>query len=267
MKLLLKIFPVLLFVFISCEDVIDVTLNEGEIRLVIEANILVNRENGETSSYVRLTTTGPYFNNEVPVVDNATVEIIEDADVVHVFEYQDNGIYVGELYPQLNKIYELRIHYNNETYTATTQLFETSHLENVEQNNEGGFFSDAIELKVFFQDPADVRNFYYFTAVSEKGIRRDVLEDGFFDGNKIFGLYRADDLAPGDEVKFTLAGVSEQFYNYMFTLIQQTGNGGGPFETQPATVRGNIINTTDPENYPLGFFRISEISNLQYVVQ
>ena len=54
----------------------------------------------------------------------------------------------------------------------------------------------------------------------------------------------------------------------MFVLLQQTGGqGGGPFSTQPATVRGNIVNETDSSNYPLGYFRISEISQLSYTVQ
>ena len=34
----------------------------------------------------------------------------------------------------------------------------------------------------------------------------------------------------------------------MFILLQQGGeDGGGPFETQPATVRGNCINQTNSE--------------------
>ena len=54
----------------------------------------------------------------------------------------------------------------------------------------------------------------------------------------------------------------------MFILLQQTSDqGGGPFETQPATVRGNIVNQTNPDNYPLGYFRVSEVSTLNYTVQ
>jgi hypothetical protein len=54
----------------------------------------------------------------------------------------------------------------------------------------------------------------------------------------------------------------------MIVLLQQTEDGGGgPFETQPATVRGNMINQTNPDNFPLGYFRISEISTIVYTVQ
>ena len=54
----------------------------------------------------------------------------------------------------------------------------------------------------------------------------------------------------------------------MFILLQQNAaDGGGPFETQPATVRGNCINDTNPENFPLGYFRLSEVAELIYTVE
>ena len=84
---------------------------------------------------------------------------------------------------------------------------------------------------------------------------------------KRLGFYVEEDLDPGDEVIIRNYGVSEQFYEFMFVLLQQTSEGGGPFETQPATVRGNCINTTSPNNYPLGYFRLSEVSEIVYTVE
>lgn len=49
-----------------------------------------------------------------------------------------------------------------------------------------------------------------------------------------------------------MEGISEPFYNYLYILRSQGGNnGGGPFQSQPATVKGNVVNQTNPENYPL----------------
>ena len=80
--------------------------------------------------------------------------------------------------------------------------------------------------------------------------------------------FLVEDLQPDDEVDFVLSGVDQEFYNFMFILLQQgSDDSGGPFETQPATVRGNIVNTTNPDNFPLGYFRVSEISTLSYTVQ
>jgi hypothetical protein len=54
----------------------------------------------------------------------------------------------------------------------------------------------------------------------------------------------------------------------MSILVSIAGNnGGGPFQSPPATVRGNIINTTDKANYPLGYFSLSEIDFRSYTIQ
>ena len=54
----------------------------------------------------------------------------------------------------------------------------------------------------------------------------------------------------------------------MSVLVSIAGNnGGGPFQSPPATVRGNIINTTNAANYPLGYFSLSEFDVLYYSVE
>ncbi|MBK5214976.1 MAG: DUF4249 domain-containing protein [Flavobacteriaceae bacterium] len=264
-----KLFLMVIFfgMLSSCEDVIDVELNNAPPRLVAEANLNV-WENGNTSSTVRLTTTAPFFDNNVPFVTDAEVTGTDENSVVYIFNYTQDGVYLSNIALQPNLNYTLKIIYKDETYTATETLYTVAPLEYVEQRDDGGFTGKDIELKAFFTDPAGERNFYFFEGLSERGDVLDVYNDEFFDGNTIFGYYLVKDLAPGDEVQFNIYGVSEAYYNFMYILLQQTSDqGGGPFETQPATVRGNIVNQTNPDNYPLGYFRISEISTLNYTVQ
>ena len=261
---------VLLFffgIFSACEEVIDVDLNTSEPRLVIEANINL-LEDGSSNSTVKLTTTAPFFDNEIPVVDNAMVAITDENGDTFPFNYTGNGIYESNLIPQENVNYTLTINYEGEVYTATQQLYSVVPLEYVEQRNDGGFTGEDIELKVYFTDPLGIENYYFFEALSGRGDHLDIYSDEFFDGNSIFGLYLAEDLTAGDEVIFNLYGADEQFFNFMFVLLQQsTDQSDGPFQTQPATVRGNIINETNTENFPLGYFRVSEISTLTYIVE
>ena len=62
-------------------------------------------------------------------------------------------------------------------------------------------------------------------------------------------------------------GCSKRYYEYMFLFLSQTATGaGGPFSTTPATVRGNMINITKEDNYPLGYFRLSETDTKVYTV-
>lgn len=251
----------------SCEDVIDVELDEAPPRLVVEANINI-WEDGTTSSLVRLTTTAAFFDNNVPFVTEAIVTVTDENGIVYAFNYSENGFYLSDLSPELNVDYTLQIVYKEQTYSATEKLSSVSPLEYIEQRNDGGFTGEDIELKAFFTDPSGEDNFYFFEGLSERGDVLDVYSDEFFDGNRIFGYYLVEDLAAGDSVQFNLYGINEAFHNFMFVLLQQTSNqGGGPFETQPATVRGNIINETNSDNFPLGYFRVSEVSTLNYTVQ
>lgn len=265
MKKILLLF--ILSGLISCEEVIEVDLNESEPKLVIEASInLLN--DGTSNAYVKITRTYPYFDVEVPYVSNAEVRIIDDLGVVFPFDYLENGKYEGDLIPEIGRVYNLEVVLDGETFTGSQQLYSVANLDFVEQNNEGGFSGEDIELKAFFTDPEGVQNFYFFEGLSDKGDSRDAFWDNFFDGNVFFGFYSNEDISSGDEVVFNLFGVDEAFYNFMFTLLQQTGaNNNGPFETQPATVRGNIINETNSEDFPLGYFRISEVSTLSYIVE
>ncbi len=264
-----KLLIVMVFIgmFTSCEDTVEVDLNTSEPRLVIEANINL-LENGTAESTVKLTTTAPFFNAEIPVVEDAEVRILDGNEIVYNFIYTENGIYIGSIIPEENLDYTLQVIYQGEIYSATTRLKTAVPLEFVEQRNDGGFTGEDIELKVYFTDPGGVDNYYYFEGFSSAGNIYDTFYDEFFDGNSIFGFYLVEGLEAGDEVTFNLYGVDEQFYNFMFTLLQQTGEANdGPFETQPATVRGNIINETNGNNFPLGYFRVSEKYSLEYIVQ
>jgi hypothetical protein len=95
----------------------------------------------------------------------------------------------------------------------------------------------------------------------------DVFDDEFFQGNQNFGLYISEDLETGDEMKFSLYGISERYKNYMAILIELAEGGGGPWSTPPTNVRGNIINQTTASNFALGYFRLSEVSKMDYTVQ
>ena len=133
-----------------------------------------------------------------------------------------------------------------------------------------GFLGEDIEIKAFYTDPANIENFYFFEFIAPINPMNTlgVYEDRFTDGNEIFGFYSEEDLEPGIEVTIRNHGISKQFYEFMFTLLLQgSDEGGGPFETQPATVRGNCINQTNPDNFPFGYFRLSEVDEVIYTIQ
>lgn len=271
MKKFIIIF-ILTFITASCEDVIDVDLNNAQPRLVIDASIKWVKGTTGNEQSIKLTLTAPYFDTEIPPATGATVVISDSSNNIYDFiENGNTGIYNNNAFvPIINEAYTLTISYEGEVYTATETLKSVVPIEFVEQNDEGGFSGEETELKAYYTDPADEENYYFFEFISDIPAipSLEVYEDEFTNGNQIFGFYTEEDLEPGDEVTIKIHGISEQFYNYMFILLQQNSDeGGGPFETQPATVRGNCINQTNQNNFPLGYFRLSEVDEFIYVLQ
>ncbi len=263
---------VVFFAIVSCEDVIDVDLNTEAPRLVIEASINWQKGTPGNLQSVKLSLTAPFFNDNVPPANGAEVLIADSSDNVFIFsEVGNDGIYTNnDFVPIINDTYQLIINYEGETYTATETLKSVVPIDSVEQNDSGGFSNEETELKAFFNDPADEENYYFFEFISDIPAipSLDVYNDEFTNGNQMFGFYTEEELTAGDEVTIRIHGTSERFYNFMFILLQQISEeGGGPFETQPATVRGNIVNQTNPDHYPFGYFRLSEMDEFIYTVQ
>jgi len=264
------IIVIMTFICTSCEDVIDVDLETSEPRLVVEASINWIKNTAGNTQQIKLTKTTSYFDTSVLPVNGATVTITDDDNNTFLFtEREATGIYETQNFiPVLNKRYYLTIEYEGETYTGNEVLVPVVEIEDAEQGIAPGFSEDEIEIKAYFTDPADTENYYLYSFEVSNKYTLDVYKDEFFNGNRIFAYYSNDELEPNDEVIIHGYGISERYYNYMFTLLSQTSDqGGGPFETQPATVRGNIVNETNSENFAFGYFRLSEVDEFIYIVR
>lgn len=256
----------------SCEDIIDLDLNTAEPKLVIEASINWIKGTSGKDQFVKLSLTAPYFDSIIPPASGAVVSITDQDNVVYNFiEDGTTGIYINNRFlPKINTTYVLTVSYKEEVYSGTETLKSVVPIDYVGQTLKGGFSGKDTELKAYYTDPEDEKNFYIFEFICDSPADSSVAvyEDRYNNGNQIFGFYSDEDLEVGDKVTIRNHGISEQFYNYMFILLQQNSNsGGGPFETQPTIVKGNCVNKTNPKNYPLGYFRLSEVSELVYTVQ
>lgn len=262
--------PIIIFTFFftGCEEVVDIDLEETTPRVVIEASIIQPASGVIVPQIIKLSTTAPFFNDEIPPLSGAEVSISDEEGNIFEFQEMEDGFYRNDGFsPIENNQYELEIiTENGEIYKATERFITVPTLEYITQENNGGFNGENIELKAFFTDPANETNFYLFRILHED-LTLQISNDEFVNGNLTFAYYSKEDLKAGDNVTFEIQGISRRFYEYMFILRSQAGSGGGPFQTQPTTVRGNVINTTNPDNFPFGFFRLSQSNNLRYTVQ
>ncbi|MDI5949525.1 DUF4249 domain-containing protein [Flavobacterium yafengii] len=256
----------------SCEDVVEVDLDNAPPKLVIEAAINWKKGTSGSQQKIKLTTTTGFYSTEIPKVSGATISIKNSSNIVFNFsEIANTGEYTCATFiPVLNETYTLTVISNGNTYTATETLKPVTPITKIVQNNEGGFTGKNIEIKTFYKDPANETNYYLYKYVYSNQVKSNyyVDQDEFFNGNEFFSISQNDDLKKDDKIEVSHFGISKAYYNYMSVLVSIAGNnGGGPFQSPPATVRGNIINTTDEANYPLGYFSLSEVDIRNYTIE
>ena len=273
MKIIKYISFIIITVFLqSCEDVIDVNLNTVAPRLVIDAAINWQKGTNGSLQKIILSTTTDFYSNVIPKISGATVSVKSSSNLNYIFtEIPNTGEYQCATFkPIINESYTLTVVYKNETYTATETMQSVTPISKIEQKSTGGFSGKDYEIEVFFNDPID-KNFYMvkFFPDIKKAPNYSTVKDEFTNGNEKSWQYSDEDLKVGSKIAITHYGISERYYNYMNKIISisSSSGGGSPFQTPPATVRGNIVNNTTINNYALGFFSLSEVDVREYTIQ
>ncbi len=262
---------ILIALLISCEDVIKVDLETAATRLVIDGSIQWQKGTLGNEQQIKLSTITGFYDSTIPTVSGASVLVTNSDNVVFNFieTTPNTGVYnCSTFVPELDETYVLTVILNGQTYTATETLKSVSPITTIEQKNNGGLGND-IEIKSFFDDPANIENYYMFRYKSNIAVipTFEVDDDELGDGNQNFGLYMNEDIGTGDQLDITIYGISKRYYEYMNKLLLISVGSNGPFSTPPATIRGNIINETNADNYALGYFNLSETDVKNYVIQ
>lgn len=263
------------FGVISCEEVVDVDLETAAPKLVIDASIKWQKGTTGNLQKIKLTTTTDFYSGTIPVATGAIVSVTNITLSTPVtYQFIEDGV-TGEYIcnnftPIINNNYALTIVYKGEIYTSTSQFMATPDIVKTEQILKPGFGGeDFYEVRFYFQDNGAEDNFYLAGAKNSNIVYPEygVLEDKFTQGNLMFAIYQ-DELEKGDVIDYTVQGITLKYNNYMSKLLNIAGtDGGNPFATAPATLRGNIVNTTHPDNYPFGFFHLSEIDSGSHTIQ
>jgi len=280
MKTYIKIVVLLvIIVFTSCEDVIDVDLQEVPPRLVIEASIDWEKGTLGNEQIIALRTSTPYFKNtEDTSVTGASVIVTNDTDGTEfVFVDQNNGVYATDVFvPIINQSYTLEVIYNGEMYTATETLMPVPDINEIYQSTEEGFDDELLEVNLTFLDPEEEENYYIF-GFQRRGdlfVRIEEVDDQFINGNEVNWWFEKEEedevnekaFEIGDIVDIEFYGVSEAYSNYIRILIEQS-EGIGLFGTTPVALRGNCINIDNKDNYAHGFFRVTQFVKASYTFE
>ncbi|BAO54085.1 DUF4249 domain-containing protein [Nonlabens marinus] len=252
----------------GCEDVIDVDLNTAAPRLVIDARLEL-LEDASSQNTVLLTRSSGFFEEDNPLVTDAQVQVMDGNGVTYPFVYDPaNGLYRNaNLQIQDDLDYTLTIVDQGQTYEATQQLVRTVPLIDIEQQEIEGF-GEVTEITAFYEDPETPGDNYLFVYEDPNNFEVDLREDEFSNGNRSPQSFFIEELEPNTPITLKIAGIDAQAFRFFETLLQQTdAGGGGPFDTQPATVRGNIVNQENREQFPFGYFRVSQVYQINYLSQ
>jgi hypothetical protein len=268
------ILPVLIILFFSnCEKVIDLEVPSIEPKLIIDASfeVMFDQNPIVSNNSVKLRLSADYFEDVIPIVTDATVFLtnLSNNEEIPFSDANADGDYEPlDLFIPLDEVeYELTVIYNNETYKGKATKVKTSKLIAVEQGEKSLFSGDEIELKISFQDNEALENYYLFNIDTFDHL---AIEDRYFDGSiyNFSYFYENENIEFPKSIPIKLSGITKEYFTYFRVLIAQSGqNAGGPFQSAPSSLLGNITNTTNEANFPLGYFHISEtdILNLELV--
>lgn len=254
--------------FSNCEKVVDIDVPTIEPKLIIDASfeVLFNESPVTANMAVKLKLSTDYFNETIPTVSDAIVFLTNTADgsVINFSDVNLNGNFA----PIINFIpkdaieYELTVIHKSEIYKGNATKVKSTQIDSAIQGDETLFSGKETEVKVAFKDNVDNENYYLFNFTNNLFLP---LEDRFFNGtNYNFSFfYQEDEIEVPTNVTVTMSGITKDYFTYFRILQNQSGtSGGGPFQSVPSSLLGNVINTTNEDNFPLGYFHISETDTI-----
>ncbi len=281
-----------LIIFSSCEDIITLDPELGEIQLSVDA-FLTNKDEPQV---IYLKNTKQFFDSELQQPYNAdSVYVTDNLNNKFVFESVSNdGAYLWDDSVMIfdGRVYRLTIKVGGEYYTSTSTAYPVPEIDSLNweylppQIGEpnGGY---AVEL-VARDLPGQFD--YYWIRFLKNGIYDNELGglnisvdgaiseaaqgDGqlFTPSVSTFLAYNYEDsLGLGDEATYEIWSISSQTFSLWQEVTNQAIFGGGIgalFATPTANVRTNIISPSNPKikDKAVGWFSTSLVSRKSQVL-
>ncbi|MCI9846869.1 DUF4249 domain-containing protein [Flavobacterium pectinovorum] len=253
----------------SCEEVVNLDLETGEAKIVIDAEIIWNKDTDGKVQTIKISKMAPYYNTSTPKVSGAQVRVENSEGTVFTFTETEPGFYVcNDFVPVLNMEYTLFVEAEGKSFTAVEKMTPVTPIKRIEQEYRPDISGpDLLVLSIFYDDPADQQNFYlsYFTTDFLKIPYTLMSNDDLYNGNEITDEFSDTDLKPGKTVQIVHRGISKNVYNYMNLIFEASS--ANPFGTTPGNIRGNIVNTNDTKDFALGYFRLCEANSVSYTMK
>jgi len=255
----------------SCQEVIELDLPNSDPQLVIEGELIRWVEDPERDyAQVTISATGNYYDEEAFTPVSEALVQIEDLNAQQVYDLplQENqpGVYQSREIPvMLGNQYQLRVEYEGNLYQAEGTVLPVAELDSFSYR----FREETLLLE---------EGYYFFFSgrtPKERGInyyRFKIYEDDSLYNEPEDYLIQSDELLQadidtlqlanyafdlGDSVRIEMFSLNKDVFNYYNQLVELLFNDGGLFSPPPRNPDTNIINVSNPNLPPLGFFQVS----------
>jgi hypothetical protein len=238
---------IICFALCSCEELIDVNLNDANPRYVIEADLtdLTNDQIINVSQTVA-------FNEPVrnKPINNAAVVVTDDKGTIYNFNSTGNGAYKATFKPKPNTRYDLRVTIDEEVFESSSYMNAYVDVDSL-GIMEDVIFSDTVySVTLKFVDPIDQPNYYKYN-ISVNGsdfkfsrVFSDKFNDGLYVTHQVSD--NNNDILIGDSIVVRRQIVDKPVFNYWNEVLSIN-----PGSAAPANPTSNITNDA------LGFFSVS----------
>lgn len=249
-----KYIPLLLFVAAfgtSCQQVIDIELNDKDAALVIEANVT-----DQPGPYTVTLTKSVNFSdpNIFPGVSGAFVTLADDAGNMDTLIETSAGVYVTNSFTGVaGRTYTVRVVSEGTTYTASSYMPVLITLDSLVLESTSSFGGDQYYIIPQWQDPAGTGNRYRcIEYVNNERVGAFLYDDAFSDGliNGQPLLNFQTELMSGDTVRVEMQCIDPAVYLYFYSMEQTANNG----TAAPANPETNF------DNDALGYFNAHTVS-------
>lgn len=265
MKYLINILLISCFSFLfSCEEIIEIDLNESNPQWVIEARI----DDQTNEALVDISKTASYFEaGEFEVGTGANVSIKSSTgETYELTEYVAGKYRAPNINLKLQAQYELKVELEGKTYEAISILQAPLQIDSLLTEFRGGGIGpgEGYYVRLAFQDPPGVRNYLRFEIWVNGELRPDIglYDDNLTDGNEIAFPLFIEPFELGDTVEIKAHSLDFDIYRYWTGLSSILGGDpGGGDSAAPANPPGNISNDA------LGYFEVSSVTEVSTVIR
>lgn len=282
-----------LFLFSSCEDVVQIKLDEGSELIVIDAFINDLR----IDQKIRITKNNSYFSTTNPApLTNAVVSLKDlTLNKTYYFNYENNGNYVYQLInsdtiAKTNHQFELNVSLNGITYTSMATQKRSAKIDSVSailRDTRGGGFgatkNPSYLCLLFAKDKTDSNADYYWI----KTYKNDTLFSGSRDinvcidgtGGEVYDV-NVDSTAftppsaflgfnrynKNDVCKVEIHSISKESYFFFIQALAQINN-GGLFAQTPENIKTNIVTPIGAKTKAVGQFNMATVVSAKKIIK